>query len=282
MSNLNACLIALSRLLLGALSRVTPRGAARLVIWVLLRTQRPRGEPHFADRCRRFGLPGSPAADVVLHELAPAAGPDTGSRVLLVHGWNGMAADWCQVAATLVAQGCRVIAADMPAHGASSGRSSSLPRFVRALEAIDRELGPFDVWVGHSMGAAAVVAAVARGAPARRLVLVNALVTPARVLTGLAQQAGLSPAAVQAFLARIERQEGMSLVEMDAARNAARVDADALIVHDENDRMIPFAEAQRLARAWTGARFMRTIGLGHRRILRDGGVANAIAAFALQ
>jgi pimeloyl-ACP methyl ester carboxylesterase len=274
-------LIILSRLFVRALSRVTSSGAARLVLWATLRTRRPRGRPHFAGRCRRLALPGSPAANVVLHEL-PSAGPETGPRVLLVHGWNGRASDWSPIAATLVARGCRVIAVDMPAHGAASSRSSSLPRFVRALEAIDRELGPLDVWVGHSMGAAAVVAAVARGAHARRLVLVNGMVTPAHVMIDLAHQAGLSPAATQAFLARVERQEGMSLVELDVARNAARVDADALIVHDENDRMIPFAEAQRLARAWTRARFMRTIGLGHRRILEDGRIASAIAAFALQ
>jgi pimeloyl-ACP methyl ester carboxylesterase len=200
--------------------------------------------------------------------------------VLLVHGWNGAAADWQALAGTLRERGFAVTAADMPAHGASDGRSSSLPHFVRALQEIDRRQGPFDVWMGHSMGAAAVVAALARGARAQRVVLINGLVTPARALRGFARQIGLSPAATAEYLRAIELRENMTLAELDAAHNAKRIAAEVLIVHDEHDRTIPLSEAQRLAQAWAGARFMRTSGLGHRRILDDPRVAGVVAGFA--
>jgi len=40
-----------------------------------------------------------------------------------------------------------------------SGIVAPLPRFVRGLQTIAREHGPFDVWIGHSMGANAALAA---------------------------------------------------------------------------------------------------------------------------
>lgn len=274
-------LLALMRVLLAALSRIAPAIAARFVYRLTLRTRRPKGEPHFADRHRHLTLAGLPPVDVVVHELEPTVAADPVCRVLMVHGWNGMAADWRVIGDRLAARGAHVTAVDMPAHGAAGGRFSSLPRFVRALKAIDRELGPFDVWIGHSLGAAAMVAAVARGARAHRLVLVNGLVAPARVLSDMGRQAGLSHAATHAFLNHIEDREGMAFAEMDTARNATRVRAEALIVHDLNDRLVPLAEAQYLASVWTRARLIQTTGLGHRRILDDHGVANAIVAFAV-
>lgn len=273
-------LIALLRVLLAVLSRVAPAIAARIVYRLTLTTRRPSGQPHFADRHFGLSLTGCPPVDVVVHELAPATSTLATCRVLMVHGWNGMAADWRLIADKLVAAGCHVTAVDMPAHGAARGRFSSLPRFVRALKRIDRELGPFDVWVGHSLGAAAMVAAVARGARAHRLVLVNGLVTPARVLSDMGRAAGLSHGATHAFLNHIEDKEGMAFAEMDTARNATRVRAEALIVHDLDDRLVPLAEAQYLASVWRRARLIQTSGLGHRRILDDDGVANAITAFA--
>jgi pimeloyl-ACP methyl ester carboxylesterase len=176
----------------------------------------------------------------------------------------------------------QVFVADMPGHGAAHGRTSSLPRFVRALETIDREHGPFDVWVGHSMGANAALTAMARGARVGRLVLVAALVRPQRALRGFATAFGLTPAATQAYLKSIERAEAMPLDELDAERNAARVSAPTLLIHDRRDKVIPFVDAQALAAVLPGARFLPTDGLGHGRVLGSEDVAGAIARFAAE
>ncbi|HEU0201692.1 MAG TPA: alpha/beta fold hydrolase [Burkholderiaceae bacterium] len=274
-------LILLMRAMMAVFSHLAPVYSAQVFLWFTLQTRRRRAsaKPCSSRAAQRVRLPAPSGGEVVLHTYQPAnvAGAP---RVLLVHGWNGAATDWEALARTLQERGFAVTAADMPAHGASDGRSSSLPRFVRALQEIDRRHGPFEVWIGHSMGAAAVVAALARGARARRVVLINGLVTPAGALRGFARHIGLSPAATAAYLRAIELRENMTLAELDAAHNARRVAAEVLIVHDEHDRTIPLSEAQRLAQAWAGARFMRTSGLGHRRILQDARVAGVVAAFA--
>ncbi len=43
----------------------------------------------------------------------------------------------------------------------------------------------------------------------------------------------------------------------------------SLLIHDANDDDIPWQEGQAVAQAWNNARFIKTSGLGHRRILRD-------------
>lgn len=256
------------------LSRIAPRMAAELarLLTTLTRSARRDGLGRIVARHRlRKG-------EVVLRVL-PDAAPRRRGRALLVHGWNAASTDWAVIARQLAERGMQVFVADMPGHGATRGRTSSLPRFVRALEAVDRAHGPFDVWVGHSMGANAALTAVARGARADRLVLIAALVRPARALRGFAAGFGLTPEATLAYLKSIERSEAMPLADVDAERNAVRVASPTLLIHDVRDKVIPFADAQALAAALPAARLMPTNGHGHSRVLASEDVAGAIASF---
>jgi pimeloyl-ACP methyl ester carboxylesterase len=257
------------------LSRAAPRFAAELArrLTMLTRGRRRDGLGQVVARHRlRDG-------EVVVRAVAGDA-PAQRGRALLVHGWNAASTDWAPVARRLAARGMQVFVADMPGHGAARGRTSSLPRFVRALEAIDRHHGPFDLWVGHSMGANAVLTAVARGARVGRLVLVATLVRPARALRGFARGFGLTAEATQAYLRSIERAEAMPLEDVEAERNAARVSSPTLLIHDRRDKVIPFEDAQALAAALPSARFVPTDGLGHNRVLASDEVANTILRFA--
>jgi pimeloyl-ACP methyl ester carboxylesterase len=53
----------------------------------------------------------------------------------------------------------------------------------------------------------------------------------------------------------------------------------ALVIHDRDDRMMPWLHGATVARHWPGARLMSTEGLGHRRILADEAVTRAAADF---
>ena len=50
------------------------------------------------------------------------------------------------------------------------------------------------------------------------------------------------------------------------------------MIHDQDDREVPLPHGERLAAAWPGARLVTTTGLGHRRILRDPAVLDAVVA----
>lgn len=265
-------LILLVRLMQG-LSLLAPRIAGRLALLLTLRTRRRTVGGAFGMLADRFVVHGG---EVVVHRL----GANTGPRVLLVHGWNGAAEDWRPLGEALVADGFTVTALDLPAHGTSPGRTSSLPRFVRGVLEADRRHGPFDVWIAHSMGAAAVLAALARGARARRVVLLGGLVDPAGALKTFARGFGLNAEATRTYLARLEYQERMPLSDVDALRNAHAIEAPTLVVHDAEDRVVSIEHGRSLAAALPQARLLQTNGLGHRRILTDGAIVRSVVAFA--
>jgi pimeloyl-ACP methyl ester carboxylesterase len=68
---------------------------------------------------------------------------------------------------------------------------------------------------------------------------------------------------------RIEKRIGYRWESFELPQSVARINARALIVHDADDRSVPITSGLALARAWRGAKFVGTKGLGHRRILRD-------------
>ena len=55
--------------------------------------------------------------------------------------------------------------------------------------------------------------------------------------------------------------------------------ASLMVIHDKEDRFVPYCEGAELANAWPEGRLMTTFGLGHHRILRDCDVVNAAVDF---
>jgi pimeloyl-ACP methyl ester carboxylesterase len=53
----------------------------------------------------------------------------------------------------------------------------------------------------------------------------------------------------------------------------------ALVVHDRDDRDVPFSHGDEIARAWPGAELMATTGLGHRAVVWDAEVVRRTVGF---
>ena len=82
-----------------------------------------------------------------------------------------------------------------------------------------------------------------------------------------------------AWQAGIEERFGVRWSQLDAAKLAPRLAAPALVIHDWDDRAVPWSQGAELARHWRGAQLMTTRELGHRRILEDDAVTRAAADF---
>ncbi|MGK9219407.1 MULTISPECIES: alpha/beta fold hydrolase [unclassified Microbacterium] len=120
-------------------------------------------------------------------------GPDDAeTSILAVHGFRGDHHGLEPVVAHL--PGVRVVMPDLPGFGETPpvpGRPLELDAFVAWLTAFAAEVAPGAVVLGHSFGSIVASAAVARGLPTPRLILVNpigapALEGPRGVLTRLA------------------------------------------------------------------------------------------------
>lgn len=232
-----------------------------------------------AARAAPLSLPGARMrAFGTGHGDIAALDAGCGPAVLLVHGWEGQASDLGSVARALVGAGLRTIVIDLPAHGASSGTWTSIPASARALLEVQRQIGELHAVVAHSVGAAVSVEALALGMAARRAVLIGA---PARYLDyarAFAAQAGLDAAQTAQMLVELKR-IGVDVASVEMPARAARLRQPALFVHATDDRVVAIADAVASSSAWPGARLMRVDGLGHRRILDDPAVVDAVTGF---
>jgi pimeloyl-ACP methyl ester carboxylesterase len=202
-----------------------------------------------------------------------------GPRVVLVHGWQGAASQMVSLAHSVMAAGFSVALFDMPAHGESSGWSTSGIEFARVLERIGAELGPLHAIVGHGLGGTAALLASARGLPSAGVVALAPLPSFEFALRNYARAYGLPPRAKALLARRLEARTGIKRTEMDLA--LLPPPAPALLVHDLLDRIVPPRHSRRLREAWPGARLFETLGLGHDRGLQTEHVAQAIVAFLL-
>lgn len=198
--------------------------------------------------------------------------------VLLVHGWAGSAHQMLTLAESLHGEGFAPVMVDFPAHGRSAGWRATLPQFVRALWAASARLGPLHGVVAHSLGALATAHAAANGLPVQRLALLAASPPPSLFLQWFARSLSLSDSLPQRMGAVIERVEGVPLVRFDPGWLGPRLQQPTLFVHDEDDRVSPLAVGQRLAQAVRGSTLLTTRTLGHRRVLADATVAQAVTA----
>jgi pimeloyl-ACP methyl ester carboxylesterase len=151
-----------------------------------------------------------------------------GPAVLLLHDWNGQASDLLGWVPALAGAGYRVLAADLPAHGRSTGRQASVLDWRRAVLALARYVGPVHAVIGRGLGASAAVLAADQGLNARRLVLLAPGVDPATALRAQALAEGLSPERAEDVLRRVERHLGVSLERLDVRRAERRLDRPVL------------------------------------------------------
>jgi pimeloyl-ACP methyl ester carboxylesterase len=200
--------------------------------------------------------------------------------VLLAHGWGGHAAQMRAFVFPLLAAGYRVIAYDQPAHGLSEGRLTGLPDFADVLAELVWHHGEVRAVIGHSLGATAAAMGHAWGKfDIDRIVLIS----PPSDLVGhsrrFARWHWMPEPLRRAMQAAIEERYGVRWEELELARVAPRLTAPALVIHDRDDRTVPWKQGAAVAQHWRGARLVATQGLGHGRILQDDAVISAAVTF---
>ena len=202
-----------------------------------------------------------------------------GPLVLLMHGWEGRGSQMASFAAPLVAAGLRVVTFDAPGHGRSTGRSSSLPHFTWALRGVADAVGRPHAIVAHSLGCAATTLAVRDGLRVDRLAFIAPPLDPRDYTRQFGEIFGLDDTIVTGLRERVEERFLRPWSDYSLAETAPRQSAPLLIVHDRDDVEVPYAGGARLSELWPEARLLTTEGLGHRRVLRDPRVLEAVTAF---
>jgi pimeloyl-ACP methyl ester carboxylesterase len=189
----------------------------------------------------------------------------TNCKVILVHGWESNASRWKLFITYLKKAGCTIIAIDGPAHGLSSGKEFTIPRYAEFIDIIVQREQP-QFMVGHSLGGSTVLyyqshftinnsleKLVVMGAPCDFTMVVNnyiGLLSLNKNVFGLLNKH---------FLDNLN----IKTAEFSGRLFAAKIKVEGLVAHDEDDTTVSYGEGIKIAEAWEQSQFVTTKGLGH-------------------
>ncbi|MFZ6047152.1 alpha/beta hydrolase [Pseudomonas sp. CR3202] len=252
--------LSLARALNATLGRLAPLAVARRMRRQFMT---PRNRPP-----RQWEMPLLSSSErITLRFGLSALRWGSGPTVLLMHGWEGRPTQFASLIEALVGAGYGVVALDAPAHGRSPGREANVVLFARALLEAAGELPPLQAVIGHSMGGASVLLASQMGLRAKALVSISA---PSRILgplRGFARFMGLPPRARAHFVSQVENHAGILAAQLDVQRY--QLEIPGLVVHAEDDPVVPVGDAQVIHDAWFDSQLLRLPQGGHQRLLAD-------------
>ncbi|MCF8150412.1 MAG: alpha/beta hydrolase [Burkholderiaceae bacterium] len=204
-----------------------------------------------------------------------------GPLLVLVHGWNGRAAQMAPLATKLAGAGFRCVAIDVTGHGDSPGRRTGWRHFVEDTAAISETLGEgVHAYIGHSAGGLAMMAARAiKGIAARRFVCVCAPSHPFPPIRAVRQRLSPRPAQIENYKNYIAGQFDSDWDQLESGRAFAGAGADLLLFYDEKDRYVDHTEGDRIQTWCPGAQLIKTGSYGHSRVLAAPELERAITGF---
>ncbi|MDW9594619.1 alpha/beta fold hydrolase [Sinorhizobium meliloti] len=282
------------RLSLKAVSAFSADKAGKSAFWIFCRTpsRKPKNGKEAAllkaavpimQRSRKVTLSFAGGWAAARHFERRMGG--RGPRVLVAHGWGSRSDYLATLIDGLLSSGAEVVALDLPGHGASPGRTLTMPQAVRAIDAAWRHFDGFDVGIGHSFGGASLACAagaVLCDVPARvpgKLVLIGAPSEMTWLFRGFGRTLGLAPKAQAAFEGMVERLSGRRIEGFDATRILAALRKPVLVIHAEDDKEVPADHARRYGAVGPNVELHWANGLGHRRIVSAAPVIEKITEF---
>lgn len=283
------------RLALSGVARISPDAAGKAAFRLFATTpgRRPRSAKEKALFARSEGWMRQAeratlafaGGSAVAHRFAARPCQAFSGRVLVVHGWGSRAAYLSTLTEALVAAGHEVVALDLPGHGASRGRTLTLPMAVKAIDAAWQRFGGFDYFCGHSFGGASLACAASGLVPCvpahrpRRLVTIGSPSEMSWLFKDLGRFLKLGPKAQDALEGHVEKIAGVPLSAFDAANGAGRLKVPMLVVHAQDDKEVPALHARRYAASGPNVTLEWANGFGHRRIVSAEPVIARIVQF---
>lgn len=200
-------------------------------------------------------------------------------KVLLVHGWSGRGTQLFKIADALLKEGYATVSFDAPAHGKSPGNSSIMLEFIASIFELEKQYGPFEVAIGHSLGGMAVLNAAKSGFKTDKIIVIGSGDIVHDIIDDFIKKLQLKPEISLKLRAHFENKYNEAMDNYSAFKAAEAIEKPILVVHDENDYEVPVKAGINIHQHVKNGELMITKGLGHRKILGDANVIYKIIEF---
>ena len=200
-------------------------------------------------------------------------------KILLVHGWSGRGTQLFKIADELLEKGFSTISFDAPAHGKSKSKTTLMPEFIASILEIEKQFGPFEYAIGHSLGGMSILNAIKDGLQIKKAVIIGSGDLIQDILDDFVSKLELKPKTASMMKTHFEKKFGVAMESYSASFAAKSVEIPVLIIHDEHDDEIAVKAAHAIHRNLKKGKILITEKLGHRKILGDKKVIETILNF---
>lgn len=200
-------------------------------------------------------------------------------KILLVHGWSGRGTQLVKIAEELLNLVYSTISFDAPAHGKSKGNSSIMVEFIASILELEKQFGPFEFAIGHSLGGMSILNAIREKLKVKKAVIIGSGDIIQDIIDDFIKKLKLKPEIGIKLRDHFEKKYGVEMNYYSTSNAAKEVSIPVLIIHDENDVDVNVKAAHNINENLKNSELMITKNLGHRKILGNTEVIKRIVEF---
>lgn len=202
-------------------------------------------------------------------------------KILLVHGWSGRGTQLVKIADAFLNAGYATISFDAPAHGKSPGKTTLMVEFIAAILHLEKQFGPFEAAIGHSLGGMSLLNAMRQGLPLRHLVIIGSGDIIKDIMDDFTAKLQLNSKVSERMRIHFEKKFEQTMDSFSAYLAARTIDIPVLVIHDNDDDEVPVKCSIHIHKNLKNSELMITKGLGHRKILGDKNVIDKTLDFII-
>jgi len=204
---------------------------------------------------------------------------NSSKKILLVHGWSGRGTQLVKIADELIELGFSTLSFDAPAHGKSKGKSSIMTEFIASIIELDKQFGPFEFAIGHSLGGMSIINAIKQNLNIKKAVIIGSGDLIQDIISDFIRNLRLKPEIGDRMREHFEKKFGEPMNNYSTSFVSKNIETPVFIIHDNDDNDVNVKCAHNIHSHIKNSKLMITNNLGHRKILGNQKVIDEIKEF---
>lgn len=201
---------------------------------------------------------------VMDHQIQLYRWRGTGSKVLLLHGWESNTFRWRNLVRKLQAANFDIIAFDGPGHGYSSGKKMHVPLYASCEQHIIAKYNPRFV-IGHSVGGMTALYNEYKNpnSSVESIVTIGSPSEFSDIMKHFQRLLNFNTDVLNALDRLVQERFGIKIQEFSSSKFVKTNTKKGLLIHDQLDTVAPVEASEQVHLNWKGSRLLKTNGLGH-------------------
>lgn len=203
--------------------------------------------------------------------------------VLLIHGWESRGSRFFSIVKCLLEQGYSPITFDMPGHGSSGGKNTTILECHEICIKLQEKFGPFEAVIGHSFGVPCMFYVVKNGLMANKMIAISGLADFEYLIERFSAFLNLNTKVklgLKRWVEKLFHPHDDIWNTFSVTHSPERVQQPILIIHDSQDDIVAIEQSEKIVSTYgEQVHYLQTHGYGHKKILYQKDVIDRISAF---